>query len=103
MVEAFWGHVKDKTHKFKLITKWVGWDAEHNTAEPIKEKAEEYPALVLEYLQYHKESTADIVQYIKNTKSGKYIHTSLGVFCYLKTLTSHHMPIPSHPRFYSRF
>ena len=91
MVEAFWGHVKDNTHKFKLITKWVGWDAEHNITEPIKEKAEEYSALVLEYLQDHKDSTKDIVPYIKNIKSGNFIHTSKCVIYSLKTFTPHHV------------
>ena len=90
IVEAFWGHVKDKTHKFKLITKWVGWDPQHNTAEPIKEKAEECPTLLLEYLLDHKDCTTEVVQYIKNTKSGKFIHTSKWVSNYLKSLTPHH-------------
>ncbi len=70
IIEAFWGHVKDKTHMYKLITKWVGWDPEHYTAESIKEKAEKCPALVLGNLHYHKDSTTVIVQYTENTKSG---------------------------------
>ncbi len=60
-VEAFCGHIKDKRHRFKLVTKWVGWDDKHNTEEPIKEMAADCPDLVLEYLLKNKESAEDIV------------------------------------------
>ncbi len=34
IIEAFWVHVKDKTHMYNLITKWVGWDPEHTLKTP---------------------------------------------------------------------
>ena len=70
-VEYFSGHVKCRTHKFKLVTKWVGWEEKDNTLEPLMEKAEESPELVVSYLLTNKENTADIVNYINNRKTGK--------------------------------
>jgi hypothetical protein len=70
-VEYFSGHVKYKIHNYKLVTKWVGWDETDNTLEPLFEKAEESPELVLEYLQQNKENTEELIQFVKKTTKGK--------------------------------
>jgi hypothetical protein len=49
----------------------VGWDETDNTLEPLFEKAEESPELVLEYLQQNKENTEELIQFVKKTTKGK--------------------------------